>query len=658
MKLAHPYQGLQWLDRYANGYHKWQTSCRDGQQCYYRPLGLVEQLFDTDGTEFEGRADVNSILTLEIRSKLSLEEFKGRLELAWTSLRLQHVLLFAKALDRMDLSSLDVKPSTSAERLLVIEQPRDTDAVLRDASQTIHFVGDIYPKIDTYEFYRHLMNTARIISPSKSLAELFVLPLIPLPNGNCLLQTILVAAHCIADGLSISMWMSHFIDILNSSLPTVADSLSTHICPLAIRQRLPSAQEDLYSQIPGNHARRRWFWVIAIILRHIRHPPPQSFRNPLFRTKVLVTARPMPSGFANILDYSRTPPLNSYVCHPTLSPRATHHLQRLCRSADVSIGSGCFALVAMAMNLLQERLDPSNTLPFTASFPVNPRPFFNYKGPADSMMLAFSDGITLPFLPTHLPLERRFIFLAKRAHRQLSVFQKRPRKATGVVALGSRNPTQLIPSLYINSVERSDAKLPPSRRRGLNPQGAYPARVGFAGATCGVSSIGPRWMLLEPGRYDLNSDDKDFIADFRDLESAVRVRDGEFLVGSGSDRDVLHFNVSYDGNALDEGKVAVWKNVMEEMLESADKKQDFDRGFKVDDVAALDVDKDAHQDLTWLGEVGVGHRDARLEILRAQLQLIEPTSKIEVARNHPSLAGNPLHAIVPQAETSIKPRYP
>jgi hypothetical protein len=52
---------------------------------------------------------------------------------------------------------------------------------------------------------------------------------------------------------------------------------------------------------------------------------------------------------------------------------------------------------------------------------------------------------------------------------------------------------------------------------------------------------------------------KEFVADFRDLRSAVRVRDGEFLVGSAGDRGQLHFSASYDGNAIDPTKVAAWK---------------------------------------------------------------------------------------------------
>jgi hypothetical protein len=76
-----------------------------------------------------------------------------------------------------------------------------------------------------------------------------------------------------------------------------------------------------------------------------------------------------------------------------------------------------------------------------------------------------------------------------------------------------------------------------------------------------------RVALIGAGKYDLEHQGKEFVADFRDLRSAVRVRDGEFLVDSAGDKDRLHFSVSYDGNAIDSAKVAVWKSLIEDVLE-------------------------------------------------------------------------------------------
>ncbi len=183
-------------------------------------------------------------------------------------------------------------------------------------------------------------------------------------------------------------------------------------------------------------------------------------------------------------------------------------------------------------------------------------------------MLAFSDGLTLPFLSSDLPFEGRFRLLARQAHRQLRTFQKRKdRTAQQAVMLGSRSPSQLIPNLYIGSVERAEMKVPPERRRGINPQGAYTTKPSKTLATCGVSSVGSRVGLISEGKYDLDDPNKDFVADFRDLKSAVRVRDGEFLVGSAGDNDRMHFSVSYDGNAIDPRKVEEWKRLIETVLE-------------------------------------------------------------------------------------------
>jgi hypothetical protein len=278
--------------------------------------------------------------------------------------------------------------------------------------------------------------------------------------------------------------------------------------------------------------------------------------------------------YSEILSYSKVPPLNSFNQEATLSPAAMNNLRYLCRAANASIGSGCFALVALVMMMLEERLHPSIPLsqrrPFVGSFPVNPRPFLAgapTTGAEDSLMLAFSDGLALPFLPSDLPVEGRFKLLARQADRQLRTFQKRKRSHGEEVHLGSRSPSQLIPSLYVGSVERAESKVPQERRTSIDPQGAYPARQSETMATCGVSSVGSRESLIGAGKYDLEQPEKEFVADFRDFRSAVRVRDGEFLVGSAGDKDRLHFSVSYDGNAIDPAKAVEWKSLIEEVLE-------------------------------------------------------------------------------------------
>ena len=58
-----------------------------------------------------------------------------------------------------------------------------------------------------------------------------------------------------------------------------------------------------------------------------------------------------------------------------------------------------------------------------------------------------------------------------------------------------------------------------------------------------------------------------FKVDFRDVLAVVRVRDGEFLVGSAGDDQGLHFAASSDGNANDEEKVYEWMKVVREMFE-------------------------------------------------------------------------------------------
>lgn len=223
---------------------------------------------------------------------------------------------------------------------------------------------------------------------------------------------------------------------------------STHL-----EKSLPPAQEAVYPPVGNSPPRTRWKWAISRILRHKRVPPPDAFKNPLKRADALPEAQTIPPTFDKVLDYSKKPPCNAYVGAATLSAPVTRGIVRLCREAKCSVGAGLFALVGMAQMALEEinrpdiQLDQRN--PFVASFPLNPRPFLDYKGPPDSIMLAFSDGISLPFLPSELPVEARFKLLVRQAHRQLGVYQKKPRSSGDSARLGARSPSQMIPMQYL-----------------------------------------------------------------------------------------------------------------------------------------------------------------------------------------------------------------
>lgn len=105
---------------------------------------------------------------------------------------------------------------------------------------------------------------------------------------------------------------------------------------------------------------------------------------------------------------------------------------------------------------------------------------------------------------------------------------------------------------------------------GMGVQGKYPVRRAKTGATCGVSSIGDRrgWFPAVPDPHHhgtamtapTSSNHAHFT--FLDLHANVRVRDGEFLVGSSGDDQGLHFSASYDGCAISEEKAGEWEGVM------------------------------------------------------------------------------------------------
>jgi hypothetical protein len=214
--------------------------------------------------------------------------------------------------------------------------------VLAEARNHMVFVQDHYSQADVNEFLVHALNSARCIDPSVALSKVYVMPLSLDGHGTCQAHFIFILAHQITDGLAYTRWMSSFIDLLNQDRQTLRDR-AAELCVHPPTARLPPAQESLYPPVRGNATRQRWSWLLSRILRHVHKPPPASFQNPLRRKYPLDRAKSLAPQFSKVLDYTKTPPLNTFPIHATLSPKATRALADLCRQARISIGSGCFA---------------------------------------------------------------------------------------------------------------------------------------------------------------------------------------------------------------------------------------------------------------------------------------------------------------------------
>ncbi|KAI1323764.1 hypothetical protein F5Y16DRAFT_330852 [Xylariaceae sp. FL0255] len=548
-----------WLSRYGTGYHAWRREAGG----FARPLGVVEARFDTDGRYFGGRADINPGLTLGLATKLSDQDLQRHILLAYTLLGLNHCLLRAKA----ELRTYGIEPWFVVKTLAT---PSDA---IEDAASNLHFIdAAVEGPIDAYDFNLHAQNVARVVDPNKALTRGFVLPIESTSDTRRTLRMQLVMAHQIADGLTSMNWIADFIRIMN--LPTVEISRRITAAvgsPEAVRATLPPAQEDLYAPVAPTKARTRWFWAITIVLRHVKKPFPPAFPNPLRRDRPLSKAQSMHPKYARILDYSETPPLNTFSATVELSKAASQRLFRLCREAKASIGAGGFVLVAMAMMALHERRYPNESdderRPFIGSFPLNPRPFINTKC-LDTVMLAFCEGVLLPFLPSHLDLEGRFRLLVRAANRQLSAYQKRVRPQTDAEAkayMGIHGTGRLIASNYIDGMERLRALLPSHLKNAIPPpRGGFDNHV--SKATCGVSSVGK--VDWSASRFDLNVDPGDgVITSIEGLRSGVRVRDNEFLVGISGDNDIVHAGVSFDGNYIAKEDAQLWVEAMKSLLE-------------------------------------------------------------------------------------------
>ncbi|KAL5121335.1 hypothetical protein ACEQ8H_000803 [Pleosporales sp. CAS-2024a] len=562
-----------WLDRYANNAHAWTFSISDNGQCHFkRPLGLVETSFDTDGIYYGGRADITAIFRLEIRHALSKDDLRKRIATAWTLLRLRHVLLMSRT----------AKDMPSGKKHFVVDVPTSTEEAVEDVEKSMTWLEDhgFDECIDDLDLKHHALNVGRIIQPSQCLSKLHVLPLMRSAKGGSTytLRFLIVIAHQISDGLAAYNWFSDFLSILNTPLSAMYSQIATAIQVSELQARLPCAQEDLYPRITGSRARQRWFWAIMRVLRHhVQHTMPRTFANPLRRAKRLTGAIPLPPRYASVFDYTPSvlPPMSTAHIAATLSLAASARLMALCRSIHVSIGAGCFALVALSMMTMHAERDPhGTTAPFPpamgASFPLNPRPFLASNPPADSCMLAFSEGIVMPFLPLSLPIEARFRLVAKHANRELRVYQKRAReKHTGLGDFDKYSPARLLAAGYMAQIERAEDKLPETKKKGgSTPQGILSANKAKYEATCGVSSVGSLKAYFRPGEHDLGDETKDFVADYRGLNMGVRARENEFLIGSSTDPNGhVGFKVSYDENAISQEVAQKWADTICGLLE-------------------------------------------------------------------------------------------
>jgi hypothetical protein len=560
-----------WLDRYANAQHAW-TPCisANGTPSFTRPLGLVETSFDSDGTYYGGRADMTATFKLEIRHTLSDLELRERIALAWTLLRLHHVLLKSRV--EMD--------TASGKKCFTVDVPNTIEDAVRDVERSVIWLEDfgLDASLDEQDLHHHALNVGRIVQPRECLSKLHVLPLKKALDGTWELRFLIVIAHQISDGLSAYNWFSHFIRILNSPVQTIKEDIAIAIQAERIQERLPPAQEDLYPKTSGSRARQRWFWAIMRVLRHVQKTMPPTFTNPLRRGKRLERAIELPPTYDAVFDYSaeNRPPMSSGHIAASLSPAASARMISLCRSINVSIGAGCFALAGLSMMRIHEASHASSNSTstlypaFGAGFPLNPRAFFETQPQADSCMLAFSEGIIMPFLPSTLPVEGRFKLVAKHANRELRVYQKRLKdKSAGLGSFDKHSPVRLLATGYLAQLERVEAKLPEERRTGFSPQGELKPRMGQYGATCGVSSVGSLKAFFRPGDYDLdNMNGKDFVADYRGLKMGVRARDNEFLVGSSTDaKGCVGFGVSYDENAISQEAAQDWAETISGLLE-------------------------------------------------------------------------------------------
>ncbi|KAI3394757.1 hypothetical protein diail_2226 [Diaporthe ilicicola] len=564
---------MDWLRRYSTGYHKWQQAQHEG--VFFRPLGVVEKGFDNDGIYHEGRADINLAMSFDIKTTKSKAQLRRHILLAWTNLRLRHTMLCATATG--PAGYMDKDAARRSDRYFVIERPENHEHAIKSAQGPVVFLDDHYPSVDADQLYFHAQNVVRTFDARESLVKVMVLPLERTGPDTHSLRFLFVMAHQISDGLTNGNWTGDFKQLLNKRTEELQSAVPALISSL--HERLPPPQEDFYPPISGSRARQRWFWAITLVLRHVQKPLPPAFPNPLRYPDAPIKAiAPESRTFDKVLDYGKVPPLNAARVLAHIGRDGTRRLHKVCRQAGCSIGAGSFVLAGIVMMEIYEKRFPDIPLderrPFIGSFPINPRPFFNHTAKPDSLMLAFSDGVVLPFLSSDLDLDGRVRLLVRSAQRQLSRYQKRPRNDGAVNMLeymGPRGAGRVIAMNYLDVIERANIKLPGHLRKNFQYQEVFPKQANPTLATCGVSSVGRSDPATRPGQIDLSKalgDEEDmFVADIRSTAQNVRPRDGEFLVGIWGTSESIDSSVSYDSCAIDPAWAEVWKKKMETILE-------------------------------------------------------------------------------------------
>jgi hypothetical protein len=313
---------------------------------------------------------------------------------------------------------------------------------------------------------------------------------------------------------------------------------------------------------------------------------PAAIVNPLRRQqRISPNDLDLKAKYSRVLNYDgeSRPPLISRFCIFTLPPVHFSRLRAFCKETGASVGSGIFALVALSMMHFYEEENPEisdGVRPhFVASFPLDPRALFGYDKPHDSCMLAFSEGISFPFLRRDLDFEGRFRLLTRIANRQLKQYQKRVKQNSGnsgsavlsTSGLMGNSAARIIANNYIFALERRDFRVSTSQDAILSPQGELRCQPKLTPATCGISSIGSKISDLYPGFHCLDSqsledDMNTFRADVCSVNLGVRARDDEFLIGCSSNTRGIHFTVSYDASSIDDEKVERWKNWLLQVL--------------------------------------------------------------------------------------------
>ncbi|KAF8892521.1 hypothetical protein BD779DRAFT_1389516, partial [Infundibulicybe gibba] len=537
----------------------WTSQSTAPHRVFKRRLGLTELGFYWDGA-FSGTADtlqhaLVSVHPARVDDVLNPENIRK----TWTHLKQQFPLLGCQLEVHLDAV------------YYVVFEDRLASHVQGEISY--HTVSSLQ---EAQKFTRNAVAGERMLSDTQP-ARLFILNRSDRPN--CF-HVLLHLAHCITDGISNSILLREFMNVMSLS------HTPGPLAPLEARLALAVASESLKPGARRKIPQQRWHFAIGRILAANRIKKTQGGHTLPRRFTPATNCTPASSGFT----------VTSFPEDESIA------IIKNCRKHGLTFGNAFPVLgqVALARVLCRRFLRGEITLPewefrrrepMTTSSPINLRPFLDSQwlrsGGENSVGVAVGFwAFTLPFMPLGLasnlapgdsmPTFRtllspdRFLLRCNIVKRQSTGLMEHP---FFLEMLEGRLPERArrVKDTFLNyrrhissgNLNVDDRPIPVSEQAKNNLVATHGGSSfgnvrNYQGSTVTVDSDVQRQVdQLIPRAYPLSNKTEPFV--HLELSGVIlRCRPGELYLGASTSRKQLHMSIFWDKNVYEEGVVDEW----------------------------------------------------------------------------------------------------